>query len=310
MHRYLRNIAIMLGGLFLFALLVSVQGITQCAGADRYSCALLRFQKDKVAVGQPDYHLAFFGDSSLGNAVDARQLASLEQKPVINLALNGAMGLPVIYLQMKDVLAHRHIRNAVIMLSPEAYRHHYNRGASLYVSEAFRQPGLLFGISPRIAFANSLALFQMLFDADIQQSGLLRLLALPEPPADCPGCAEIDYVRQNGKRVSPESNDLGLWKGPYKDYDPFLQRIADLCRQNNVNCLYMHGPIMREVLDKNPDYIAAVDKHLAKVGLPVVAAEPIVIPDSDVGNAINHVRPDLRPAYTAMVFDAVKPFLR
>lgn len=309
-RQYVMRIAACLALLLGLAVLISVNGLDNCIGADRYSCGLLHYQQKKIAGSSKSIDLAFFGDSSLGNAVDAKQLSEISHQSIVNLALNGAMGLPVIYLQMKEALAQPHIRNAVIMLSPEAYRHHYKRGSALFVSQTYAKPDLLLGISPRVAFSNGLALSEMIFDEDVQRAGLRYILGGPAEVLECPGCADLDYIVQSDKRVTPGDSDLSLWKGPYRDYDPFLERIVDLCQRYQVNCLYMHGPIMQEALDNNPTYVSAVDRKIEKFGLMLVAAMPIIIPDDDVGNAINHVRPDLRPLYSERIFKILQPMLK
>jgi hypothetical protein len=107
-----------------------------------------------------------------------------------------------------------------------------------------------------------------------------------------------------------DNGDLRRWKGPVKDFDPFLRRIADLCKTHDINCLYLHGPIVQAALDNNPGYVEQLDERLAGFGFRVAAPQPIVIPLDEAGDAINHVRPDLRGVYTERMYRQLAPLLK
>ncbi|MET1028606.1 MAG: hypothetical protein ABWY00_15670 [Dongiaceae bacterium] len=295
--------------LLAIALPISYAGIGQCVSRDANSCGLFRFQERKVAAAATPIDTVFFGDSSLGNAIDNRLFSSLLGKPTISLALNGSMGLPVIYLQMKSVFEQRQVRNAVIMLSPEGYRHHFEKGADPFVEAGKTEPETFFGVSPLVALDSVASLVNMLFDSDILRAGFDKLFYGEEINGECRGCDSLDYVEQTNKHVQRGIGDMSTWNGPYSDYDPFLRLMASLCRRHHVNCVYMHGPLMQDVMDLNPGYVTKVDAKLAKAGLPLVAAQPIPIPTDEVGNAVNHVRPELRPVYTQRIYAALQPYL-
>jgi len=296
--------------LLFIALPISYAGIGQCVSRDANSCGLFRFQQRKIEAAATPVNTVFFGDSSLGNAIDNRLFSSMLGKPTLNLALNGSMGLPVIYLQMKAAFEQRPIRNAVIMLSPEGYRHHFEKGADPFVEAGKSEPEMFFGISPRVALGSTISLVNMLFDSAILHAGFDKVVYGEKVEGQCRGCDRLDYVQQTDKHVQRGVGDMSTWNGPYGDYDPFLRRMASLCRRNHVNCVYMHGPLMQDVMDLNPGYVTKVDAKLAKAGLPLVDPQPIPIPTDEVGNAVNHVRPELRPAYTQRIYAALQPHLQ
>lgn len=292
------------------ALVISYVGISPCISGGAASCGLVQYQKQKVQSLDGPIDTVFFGDSSLGNAVDAAHFQQLSGRPSLNLALNGAMGLPVIYLQMKDTFEQVSIRNAVIMVTPAQFRHRFKHGAILFAAAAKAVPGTLLGTSWHVVLPSIISTVKMLFDAAAFEDGFAYLVFNRENHGDCPGCLERDYVWQSDKSVSPGAGDLTVWKGPYPDYDPFLKRIATLCRDYAVNCLYMHGPLMEDAIELNPDYTSLVDRRINRAGLKLVGDQPIVIPDEEVGNAVNHVLPQLRPIYTERIFKDLQPLLR
>jgi hypothetical protein len=310
MRAYVMQLGLSLLLLLGAALVVSYIGISPCISGGSASCGLVHFQKEKVQSLDGPIDTVFFGDSSLGNAVDAAQFQQLRGRPSLNLALNGGMGLPVIYLQMKDTFEQIPVRNAVIMVTPAQFRHRFKHGAILFAAAAKADPGSLLGTSWHVVLPSVISTVKLLFDGAAFEDGLAYLFFNREDHGDCPGCQETDYVRQSDKSVAPGLGDLTVWKGPYRDYDPFLKRIADLCRDYAVNCLYMHGPLMEDAMELNPDYASLVDRHINRAGLKLVSDQPIVIPDEEVGNAVNHVQPQLRPIYTERIFKDLQPFLR
>lgn len=307
MRQYILRCASLLLLLLLCALPVSFAGMSACVGSDRDACGLYRHQEQKIAtVAALD--TAFFGDSSAGNAVDAAHFSTLLGRPVMNFALNGTMGLGLAYLQMRELFARVAVRHAVIFLSDESYRHQFDHGADYFVGAAKARPGILFGISPATSLDTATSYVTMLFDASVLHAGINRLIFSEDDPGECRGCDQLDYVQQSDKS-GLDNGAIRKWNGPYKDYLPFLKRIAALCSQYKVECRYMHGPILQKPLDLNPDYVAKVNAMVTKAGLVLAAPQPIIIPDAEVGDSPNHVRPDLRPVYTERIYDQLKDWL-
>ena len=214
----------------------------------------------------------------------------------------------VTYDQLQDALKDHRIRNLVIMFTPAGFRHRFKLAAEGYV---FTTGGDLrrAAVSPTVFFRSLLALSRMLFDIRSLSAGARRLAFGTETIGDCTGCDQLGYPRQTRSGFR-DNGDLTRWRGPVKDFDPFLARIAALCRAAGVNCLYMHGPIAQFALDNNPGYIAKVNAKVAAAGLQLVDPQPIVLPEGETGDAINHVRPDLRAAYTEKIYREIAPLLK
>lgn len=310
MRRHVLTIAGLLAVLLGGALTVSWFGIDQCTLLDRNICGLYHYQAAKLAAAPREIDLLLLGDSSLGNGVDARVVAARSGRTVLNLALSGgALGLPAIEAQLQEAAVHGRIDNLVLMVSPESYRRHFSASADGFVLANGGNPFHILALPPRLALRAAQSLLSFLFDSGVQADGMNYLLTGARDLGDCTGCDALDYIAQeaNGKLTA---GDIKKWRGPVDDFDPFLERIADLCRQHAINCLYMHGPIIQAVLDLNPGYVEKIDAKVARAGLKLVAPGPIIIPADEAGDSINHVRPDLRTIYSAKIYDLIAPLLR
>jgi hypothetical protein len=310
MRRYVLSLLGLMLLLLAGTLVVASFGINQCTLLDRNICGIYHHQEAKLAAAPAKIDILFLGDSALGNAIDAKRVAALSGKTTLSLALSGgALGLPAIATQLEDIAQRATITNLVIMVSPEDYRRRFGSSVDGFVLANHAHLGRILTIPPRFALQAVGSLIRFLFDDGVVTDGWNTLTTGTHDLGDCEGCAELDYIAQepNGKLTD---DDIKAWKGPVKDYDFFLKRIATLCAQRGINCLYSHGPLIQAVLDLNPGYVAAIDRKLAKAGLQPVSPYPMIIPPDEVGDSVNHVRPDLRGAYTERFYREIAPLLK
>lgn len=292
------------------ALTVSWFGIDQCTLVDRNICGLYHFQAAKLARVPDRIDLLLLGDSSLGNGVNAKTVAARSGKTVLNVALAGAtLGVPAIETQLRAAVKRTKIKNLVLMLTPETYRRRFSANDDGFVLVNGGNPLRILGLPPEFAFEAGDALIRFLFDSGVQADGFRYLLTGQKDLGDCSGCADLDYIAQDPDK-GPGDGELREWRGPFDDFDPFLKRIAVLCRENGINCLYMHGPILQLPLDLNPGFVPKINAKVEAAGLRLVAPVPVTIAPGDVGDSVNHVRPDLREAYTAKIYALIAPLLR
>jgi hypothetical protein len=310
MRRYVLTLIGLLALLLSGALTVSWFGIDQCTLLDRNICGLYHYQAAKLAAAPKQIDLLLLGDSSLGNGVDAKSLAARSGKTVLSLALSGgALGLPAIETQLREAVTRTKIGNLVVMVSPELYRRHFSASADGFVLANGGRPAALLTLPPQLALKAAGSLLSFLFDSGVQADGIRTILTGTRDLGDCAGCAALDYIAQKaGGQLT--ADDIEKWRGPFDDFDPFLERIAALCRENGINCLYMHGPTIQSVLDLNPGYVEKINAKVERAGLRLVSPEPFIIAPGDVGDSVNHVRPDLREAYSNKIYDTLAPLLR
>ena len=197
MRRYVLSLLGLLAVFLIAAAGVSWFGLDQCPMSDRNVCGIYHFQKAKLAAAPETIDLMMLGDSSLGNAVDGKQMGALVGRSTVNLALSGgSMGLGANYIQLQDALKDHRIRNLVIMFTPAGFRHRFRLAAEGYV---FTTGGDLrrAAVSPTVFFRSLLALSRMLFDIRSLSAGARRLAFGTETIGDCTGCDQLGYPRQS-----------------------------------------------------------------------------------------------------------------
>ena len=83
----------------------------------------------------------------------------------------------------------------------------------------------------------------------------------------------------------------------------YVGQIAEMCRHHGTECVYAYGPIYDGYCTQAGDYVAKVESGVAATGLPIVAGTPLCIPEIELGDTVDHVRPDLKDTYTRRYFE-------
>jgi hypothetical protein len=267
-------------------------GLVEVANHEIYG-----YQRDKIGTAQT-IDIAFVGDSSLGNAIDAELFGSLAGHDTVNLALTGSYGSGGAYNMTYKVLQTSHAES--------------DRGDAVDRRDA-------------------------------QERGVSRVLLLQRtvPAADDvtdphPGTV---LQPQDGRRVIEQLWKHGFAKPPelFKDdyiaqtsvYSPpaelgmdpllpnmiaqsqldYVGQIAELCRRSGTECVWAYGPIYDAYCTQAADYVAKVEAGLVATGLPIVAGTPLCIPEAELGDTVDHVRPDLKDTYTRRYFELLQPYI-
>src|SRR5262245_37207698 len=89
----------------------------------------------------------------------------------------------------------------------------------------------------------------------------------------------------------------------------YLGRIAASCRDRGITCVYAQGPIYAHYCRHSAVYLAEVAASVGAAGLPVAADTPICMRADEVGNAMDHVKPDLKARYTGRYFERLRPYV-
>lgn len=263
--------------------------------------ALFDYQMKKIK-DERAVKIAFIGDSSLGHTIDADRFGELAGRRTVNLALTARHGYGGSYNMLRHLLA-RHDPQVVIVMhtvpmltqpwSPAGY---HLTGAGLDLEET--SPIDLLKIYLRFDVARSL--LECASDAcwhDLE----------PLPIVD-------DYAPQRKvtDRIPTEAEvrqDPLLPEDIHDDGSRFLDQIAEVCREQRLVCVYAHGPILDHYCDLSSEYIDHASAVIRAAGLPVVAATPVCIPQSHLGDTPEHVRPDLKQSYTSLYYRLLAPYL-
>jgi len=298
-QRYVRVLAVALAALIVLLLTITAFGYG-LGLVDATNRQIYVYQRDKLE-HLPPTDVAFVGDSSLGNAVDAALFGKLSGMAAANLALTGTYGAGGAYNMVYSLIARDRPRLIVVMLSPDTMRR----------ADAFT--GFFFSADPAHRWAQSpLAIFELYFSLkaarrtldEIGQGGLWRL----------PDAIENDYITQRThpmrRSLADEVANNPLLPGMVAPAQiVYLGKIAAMCREHGIVCVYAQGPIYAHYCRHSAVYLRQLDESVRAAGLDVAADTPICMETDEVGNSIDHVKPDLKTPYTQRYFERLQPFV-
>lgn len=235
----------------------------------------------------------FVGDSSLGNAIDAATWERLSGRPTANLALTGAFGLAGSYNMIRRAVRAHGTRYVVIM-----------QAADMMARDVSYQ-GFALTFSARDWYQVSpVDLVASFLNWTLLEQSLEGLLGT----ADRPEAVTGDYIAQ-GPHAAPEdivAEPLTPSSiNPRQEY--FLRKIAEYCDGAGVTCIYAHGPVYEGTCIAAAGYLTEVNARIGAAGLTLAEGTPLCMPADDVGDGTDHVRPELKQAYTERLFGLIAP---
>ena len=257
--------------------------------------ALYRYQLAKLESPEP-VDVALLGDSSLGNAVDARAWGAALDRRVVSLALTGRYGYEGTRNMLSRLLRRKRPAVVVIVQTLDMATRRPSDAGAVYTAERLAD---LADVPPWRALATLASL-------DLPGSALRALL---DGGPDVGGLAPLDYVPQSAGRSKPfrapplrpdrlDPRDLAM-----------LREIGATCRAAGVACLYAHGPYLEPGCSGSADYVRALDASIEAAGLHVVAGTPVCLPPEDAGDAEDHVAPGRKDRYSALYLGLVRAAL-
>lgn len=263
---------------------------------------LLTYQIEKLEkTDQLDVLLV--GDSSLGNAIDARQWQKLLKRNVMSLALTGDFGYGGSFAMLARAVK-RHTPKKVLIF-------HTLDNATLPVAHS----GVFFAAEgwETLRAVPFLPLLETAFSVDVTHHILLQLATdnvstfKHDYTANRDTIAALDYFPQR------ERKDAGIYKSSPalmaanipSNRDFYLRKIAALCKGRKIDCLYVHGPLINYVCGPSASYVSHLSALVRRAGVDVAAQTPICLEPHQMGDAWDHValehRPDISKAYLKRV---------
>jgi hypothetical protein len=228
------------------------------------------------------------GDSSLGNAIDSQEFSRLSSKSTVNCALTGLYGYEGPYNLLKTARKyHPEIKNVIMMNTLDMQTRDVTYAG--YARTAYSLGDFLELTSgEKIMFIDEF--YHYLKSISLKQSVEENLI-------------RYDYVRQ--------SESLGLLSDIKalevdklnQNKNRFLFRIV-----NNLNLIYVNGPIYEEEAQISRDYIEAANNQILKTGINLIP-EIIEIKGDDLGDSLDHVRPEMKKEYTLKYYELIKSYL-
>lgn len=269
---------------------------------------IVRFQNEKIA-GLPagSIDTVFIGDSSLGNAIDAKLFDRLSNTRSVNLALTGSFAYAGGLVMLKKVAEKQPIRNVVLFYAIDAIARGNNEGY-------FFAGGSPFDVN--LTVRDRLGLFsrysKRLLDARTAAAFLPKLGIEKDPiPAQF---YRDDYLVSDSK-IRLDSELVRDFKMPgevEREAIAFLNAIADLCREKRWNCLYVHGTMLARLAasEKTQVFVQLANRYIGRAGLHLVNANPLLIADHDRGDTIYHAAREHRADFTRKLYDMLRALLK
>ena len=248
---------------------------------------LYRYQLAKLATSEP-VALLLVGDSSLGNAVDARAWTRSLHQPVLSLALSGDYGYRGTLNMIRRTLREQRPKAVVIFQTLDIATRKPSYEGQIYTAERLAD---LTGVPP-------IRLLATLASLDPPLSALATAFRDPE---DMSALATTDYYPQApaGRRRPLHPVDTPpLAADDIRPLDiASLSEIAALCRNSGIRCLYMHGPLSSHNARGRLSIrcLGRADKFDRTRG---GARYTDCMPRADAGDAEDHVVPELKSRYS------------
>jgi hypothetical protein len=301
-----RYLAVYIAGALLIALAVGAWSAYSLRKSEA-SLLVYSYQLDKLEHATGDVATIFVGDSSLGNAIDAKLFGELEGAPAMNLALTATYGYSGSYNMLRRALTRLHPRNVVVVQAADLpKREASNLAAMLLGEEAARQASAWERVTSPIAA--SLEYVELIYNVD----SLKRALAYTFAPSHTAPQFADDYPMQHGQ-FKPTADTVAretLQPGVDKRKLPYLGRIAALCREEHLNCIYAHGPLYGDLCAPSRAYLDEASATIRDAGLEVVPGTPLCLSAEQVGDSIYHASPAYKAQATREYYRLLKPMLR
>jgi hypothetical protein len=266
---------------------------------------VLSYEQEKVELLDGE-EILFLGDSSLGNAVDAELFSKISNKKSVNLALSGSYGFAAPLNLIRRAIEKTNVKTVVLfyhdgimttgpaymqyLQSVYSYKNDYSEYSIREIARLLFNPQILSSIVEWwwLNLTGELER-QIVFSDDF---------VVQENNMD----AEATFKKYINKPIAVE------------DFKPeklfYYKRIAQLCKSHNLQCVYIHGPIIGPRCKNSLPFFAHESSMLKADGGITVISELICMKKSDLGDTIAHVNPRVKGKFTRLYYEKLKPFLR
>lgn len=248
---------------------------------------LYNYQIDKLE-SENSYVNLFIGDSSLGNSIDSELFSELSSQKTINCALSGIFGYAGSYNMLKK--AHKKnptLKNVILMQAINMQRRKlamdgYVRSASFidFIEE-----------EKKVSFIKNYYEYIRSIPLDIWNKKDSLIIN--------------DYMRQS-KSYSHANLPVSYSRDSINfDKTKYLLKIKNYCQKNDINLIYVHGPLYENIVYSSNDYITEVNQILISKEIKLI--ETIIpIKKKQLGDTENHVHPDFKETFTRIYYNILK----
>jgi hypothetical protein len=286
---YRRYFSVLLGTtlvLLVAVLLLNFVGLRQGISSQAW-VQLLQHQNDKNLAAAGSIDTVFVGDSSLGNGISSATWSQLSGQPSLNLALTGSFGFGGSLNMLRRTLEQHAVRTVVVMQTADLMTRPFDYQG--YIQTARGQELLQVPIREMLraflnwdGFKGTVSAVMESRQHDYIEHDYIRQGTRLD---------QRGFARQQEKlRLVPVRIDTANLR--------FLREIGAVCREHRLQCVYAHGPLVEQACTKSASYFVEVNAHIRASGLEPVPGTPVCVPVEDLGDSIDHVRPELKDEYT------------
>lgn len=258
--------------------------------------------------------ILMLGDSSLGNAVDEKQISQMTSETCVNLALTAFYGLRGGELVLEKVLAKntqshpsaiilmhnpanwkktvsdRYLRTPIQRLSPSV--------ADQIIQSTFEQlPSVRRSRSYKTLFFAKQ--FGVQYRSNIYQKHLTRSENIAAE------ISKVGYMPQKSKIDLNRYTDIGSLGNftPPRQVEQTLARILQKSQANNIEVFLAGGPVWEKQLSHSTSFAEELHRWLSEAAAEYPNASVLYkgipgAPDELIGDALNHVNTDGKAQFT------------
>ena len=245
------------------------------------------YQLEKINKIKSEGNLYFLGDSSLGNLIDANYFSERTGIKTYNLALTEIYGYSGQLNLLKKIIKKDKKPNKIILINSIYFLNlNIDNEAFYLTSQNFKD---IFETSNQIEYIKHIYRYLLKYAKAKDEFNLDKYKNFYS--------SNIinDYIVQ--------SKDAYIFKPKliknYKIKNYYLKKILNFCIQNNIECIFMNGPISNEYLNLHKEYAFNTYKFLNEnLSKELYLTKKIIIEKEDLGDTQIHINYKNKKKYT------------
>jgi hypothetical protein len=259
---------------------------------------LYRYQLDKL-FDCNEIETIFVGDSSLGNAIDAELFSKLSSSESLNLSLTIRYGYAGSYNMIKKAIKNYDIKNIIVVHTLDVLNRPTSYDGYLYSMDLIDD----FIDLDREEKGKLISAF---YNTTLSANNLLKIVKYYMGMSK-KNIIEKDFIKQ-GEKIDINETDESLAGSINSDKTRFLFKIKQLSKENNINLMYVHGPVWEPVGKISTQHIKKVNTIIADTGVKLIPNVTLIKTDH-IGDTQFHVLPENKEEYTLKYYALIKDHL-
>jgi hypothetical protein len=243
----------------------------------------------------------FLGDSSLRHSIDSEYFNSISNLKSINLALTLSHGYAGSYNVLKQAVKKNKIKNVVIVNTIEILKWEISYEGYFHTSNSFED-------MLELSSYERAKMLEVVFKIFTNKDNLKQIFNFyTNRDMSIDFFTEEDLLMQSGGKISINE---------YQNYPPwservlrrktlFLEKIIDLCEKEEINLIYMHGPVAKTIIDNSDKYISNINQIIMDRGAFLISEVPEITYEK-IGNQSNHISTNYRKEYTEKYYNLIE----